>query len=336
MTSPINLKDIYILISNSSLTLPEKALYYSFCQNVIDLPSSDSASCILATIPSSSVPSYVPLACFSFALSKYPGQWPVFETIRCHAKLWRTLPEEAKSGHGLGNSCIVETALELVKASYRGLIDLLPHESGKPAIEEPQSRRCLTHQALARFVRNFSLPICTDDGRKPIVVVALPNGPLLGLACLAVAAYYTAAPINSSSGLDQFRTDVLQSESKTILVSRTDIKRLGLEDHWVADSGIQILVVDANPDLTFSVSPLVTTTASIQTQRTANGPDDLGLILFTSGTSGTKKVVPLTLHNIASGVAFVIESWGLTDKDVCLNMMPLNHVYVSFVYLPSY
>ncbi|MCJ1382767.1 hypothetical protein MMC17_005880 [Xylographa soralifera] len=244
----------------------------------------------------------------------------------CSIQLWHALPEEGKSGHDSENSYIVETALELVKASYRGLIDLLPYENENPAIEEPQSRRCLTHRTLANFVRNFSLPIRTYGARKPIVVVALPNGPMLGLACLAVATYYTAAPINSSSGADQFRTDVQQSEAKAVLVSRVDIKRLGLEDNWVAEYGIQILAVDANSDLTFIVLPLAIPTASIHTPRTANGPDDLGLILFTSGTSGTKKIVPLSLHNVASGVAFVIESWGLTDKDVCLNMMPLNHV----------
>ncbi|MCJ1395012.1 hypothetical protein MMC18_007893 [Xylographa bjoerkii] len=326
MTSTINQKDIYILINKSFLTPVEKASYCSFCQNVIDLPSSNAASHLLATIPLSQEPSYIPLACLSFALSRYPGQWPVFDIIRCHAKLWHALPEEGKSGHDTKNCYIAETASELVKASYRGLIDLLPYESEQPAIEEPQSRRCLTHQTLASFVRNFSLPIPTYDERKPIVVIALSNGPLLGLACLAVAAYYTAAPINSSSGADQFRIDVQQSEAKIVLVSRTEIKRLGLEDNWVVECGIQILAVDANPDLTFSVSPLAIPTAFIHTSRTANGPDDLSLILFTSGTSGTKKVVPLSLHNIATGVAFVIKSWGLTDKDVCLNMMPLNHV----------
>ncbi|MCJ1397237.1 hypothetical protein MMC11_000429 [Xylographa trunciseda] len=326
MTSPITLKDIYTLINSSSTSSVEKASYYSFCHNVVDLPSSNAASHILATIPLSQEPSYIPLACLSFALSRYSGHWPVFDVIRCHGKLWHNLPEEGKSGHDLENRYITDTASKLVKGSYSCLKDLLPYESEKAAIEEPLSRRSLTHRMVANFVRNFSLPVSTHDERKPIVVVALSNGPLLGLACLAVAAYYTAAPINSSTGADQFRIDVQQSGAKAVLVFRIDIKRLRLDDNWVAECGLQVLAVDANSDLTFNVSPLAIPAASIHPTRTANGPDDLCLILFTSGTSGTKKVVPLTLHNIASGVAFVIESWGLTDKDVCLNMMPLNHV----------
>ena len=332
MTIPINLKDIYTLINNSSSSSIEKAVFHSFCQDVIDLPSSNAAFEILSTIPLSREPSYIPLACFSFALSRYPGQWPVFDVICCHAKLWQALPENGKSGHDPENSHIVATALGLVKASYHGLTDLFPYDNEKPAIEEPQSQRCLSHRMLANFVRNFNLPIRTHGKRKPIVVVAIPNGPLLGLACLAVATYYTAAPINSSAGADQFRIDVQQSDAKTVLVFRADIRRLGLEDSWVAECGIQVLAVDANSDMTFSVSPLVILTASIPTPRMTNGPEDLSLILFTSGTSGTKKIVPLSLHNIVSGVAFVIESWGLTNADVCLNMMPLNHVYVHFAH----
>jgi long-subunit acyl-CoA synthetase (AMP-forming) len=57
-----------------------------------------------------------------------------------------------------------------------------------------------------------------------------------------------------------------------------------------------------------------------------NEADDIGLILFTSGTSGAKKVVPLTIHSIITGVVFVMDSWGLGEADMCLNMMPLYHV----------
>ena len=54
-------------------------------------------------------------------------------------------------------------------------------------------------------------------------------------------------------------------------------------------------------------------------------------MLFTSGTNGMEKMVPLSIHTLLSGVAFVIESWHLTNEDVCLNMMPLNHVYVPII-----
>ena len=57
-----------------------------------------------------------------------------------------------------------------------------------------------------------------------------------------------------------------------------------------------------------------------------NLADDTGIMLFTSGTSGTKKLVPLSIHSMVAGVAMVVESWGLDTTMRCLNQMPLNHV----------
>ncbi|KAF4494138.1 peroxisomal-coenzyme A synthetase [Fusarium agapanthi] len=84
--------------------------------------------------------------------------------------------------------------------------------------------------------------------------------------------------------------------------------------NWTRYEGISLRTVDGEAIPTGSA------------ERVANKADDIGLIFFTSGTSGTKKVVPLTVNSIIAGVAFVIESWGLTASDICLNMMPLYHV----------
>lgn len=50
------------------------------------------------------------------------------------------------------------------------------------------------------------------------------------------------------------------------------------------------------------------------------------LVLFTSGTSGTKKLVPYTLESLIVGAGCIIQSWDLTALDVAFNMMPLFHV----------
>lgn len=328
MTEPVRIQDLHALINQTLISANDQSSYRSFCRDLVDPPSYDAASHILASIPLPHQPSCLPLACLLYALETYPGHWPVFDLIRSHAKIWRALPEAAKSGGDPKVIRLVAAALAQVKSSYGSLTDLLPLESERPTIQEPQSRRCLTQRTLSRFIRNFSLPITHEDNPQPVVVIALPNGPLLGVACIAVAAKYTAAPINASSGAEQFRKDVLQTQSKTILVLRADVRKLGLEDPWVADSGVQVLIVEAKPDMTFTVAPLLMSTTLQEGNRRPNGPDDLSFILFTSGTSGTKKVVPLSLHNVVSGVAFMIESWGLIETDICLNMMPLNHVYV--------
>jgi long-subunit acyl-CoA synthetase (AMP-forming) len=119
----------------------------------------------------------------------------------------------------------------------------------------------------------------------------------------------------------------LQSRAKCILTTSDDYKKLCLDAQWVVENNIQVFIVN----WTRGDDICVTTVggAGIPTNDTMpepNNADDIGLILFTSGTSGTKKVVPLTTHSIIAGIVFVMESWGLTSQDICLNMMPLYHV----------
>lgn len=213
------------------------------------------------------------------------------------------------------------------KSEYFTLLDFL-RRNQRPAIIEPGTARPLTHLAISNIVRNFRLRGST--AQPPTVAIALRNGPLLAVACLATAAHYVAAPLDVASGPAQFQSDVILANATVVLTSQEDMKRLGLDEPWVAAAGIAVFVVYLTNDsnlLTLPInSPPHVTTAS---ETHLNGPDDFALQLFTSGTSGSKKVVPLSLHTIVTGAALVIDSWGLTESDICLNMMPLNHVYVS-------
>jgi acyl-CoA synthetase (AMP-forming)/AMP-acid ligase II/acetyltransferase-like isoleucine patch superfamily enzyme/acyl carrier protein len=57
-----------------------------------------------------------------------------------------------------------------------------------------------------------------------------------------------------------------------------------------------------------------------------NQYDDEVLVLFTSGTTGSKKLVPHTLSNVLVGTACIAISWKLTPNDVNVNLMPLFHI----------
>ena len=318
------------LIDQSPLSSIDKETCYSICQSILSSSNGvrprETLVSLFKSIPLSHEASCVPLACLSFILRIIPDSWLVFDLIRCHSRLWQALPENVKSGNDPKFSTLVDESLKQVKNSYQNLLELLHSDSDKPAISETQHHKSFSHRALSRFINDFRVPVPIYNGTKPTVVIALPNGHLLALACLAVATYYTAAPINSTNGAEQFRSDVLHTNSKTILVCRLDLERLGLYDSWIAEASIEVFVVDEKPDMTFNLSPLNMPSQLSDGPRIQNRPDDLAFVLYTSGTSGNKKAVPLSLHNLVSGVAFVIESWHLTENDVCLNMMPLNHV----------
>jgi acyl-coenzyme A synthetase/AMP-(fatty) acid ligase len=50
------------------------------------------------------------------------------------------------------------------------------------------------------------------------------------------------------------------------------------------------------------------------------------LVLFTSGTTGSKKLVPHLLADVLVATACISVSWNLTEKDTNCNLMPLFHV----------
>jgi acyl-CoA synthetase (AMP-forming)/AMP-acid ligase II/acetyltransferase-like isoleucine patch superfamily enzyme/acyl carrier protein len=272
------------------------------------------------------VPSYQPLVNLHACLASGRNTSSIYETIRSFNHCWKCLPETAKANTVTESSDIVTTTSTLVKSIYTSLLDLISENSHAPAIVDAISQRSLSHRSIFTFVRDFQLPISHTTLGSSLVALAIPNGSLLALLSLAVASKYTLVPLAATSGPEQFRRDVLQSGVKAVVVLREDVHKLGLDDAWVAASGIEVCTVVPRPDLTCSVLPTRHARAHSTSRREFNRPDDICLILFTSGTTGNRKLVPITLHAIISGVAFVEDSWALKRNDVCLNMMPLNHV----------
>jgi long-subunit acyl-CoA synthetase (AMP-forming) len=213
----------------------------------------------------------------------------------------------------------------LYRSAQSSILDLLWAARTTPSIHDPSTGKSLAHDALFRTVRDFRLPPPRDQNSKPVVGILLPNGPLLGISVIAVANRYTAAPINASSGPDQIKADVLQAGANIVLATPGDVQKLGLEDAWVAEAGITVVSAELSEDMGIRLSH-VDDVATTHNCHVPNIASDIAIILFTSGTSGTKKLVPLSIKSILAGVRCVIESWGLTETDVCNNLMPLNHV----------
>jgi long-chain acyl-CoA synthetase len=56
-------------------------------------------------------------------------------------------------------------------------------------------------------------------------------------------------------------------------------------------------------------------------------PGDLATIIYTSGTTGEPKGVMLTHGNIASNVITCLPLLTVTDRDECLSLLPLSHIF---------
>ena len=83
------------------------------------------------------------------------------------------------------------------------------------------------------------------------------------------------------------------------------------------------------PTLKYDEIPLVPTNTKIKTKKLDTQPNtgnDEALVLFTSGTTGNKKLVPHEIGDLLTAATVIALSWKLQPHDVNCNLMPLFHV----------
>ena len=56
-------------------------------------------------------------------------------------------------------------------------------------------------------------------------------------------------------------------------------------------------------------------------------PEDVALILHTSGTTSRPKIVPLLQSNLVASALNIKSALALTPSDRCMNVMPLFHIH---------
>ncbi|MEM9010002.1 MAG: acyl--CoA ligase [Pseudomonadota bacterium] len=152
------------------------------------------------------------------------------------------------------------------------------------------------------------------------VAIVLPNGVEMAVAFLAVASVAVAAPLNPAYTEDEFGFYLDDLDAKWLIVAE------GMETSAraaAARAGAEVLEIAANPDAPAGAIHLAGEAAA----PTLNGPEETALVLHTSGTTSRPKIVPLTAQNITASAANIAASLALTDRDRCLNVMPLFHIH---------
>lgn len=215
------------------------------------------------------------------------------------------------------------------KLQYSSLLDLLPDDTGSAILPtESDKREPLTHSCLRKFIENFD-SLAKNYGIAPgdRVGIAMPNGPELGICLLTVCSRACAVPVNPDGTADELRRDLEAVHAKVVIALEgamhieSAAEQMGIPIiHLTPSKSTCGLFTVASPSAKFGAHQ----TVPVRDQMTA--PLDHALVLFTSGTSGKKKVVPYTLSNMVVGAACIVKSWGLRPDDVNLNMMPLSHM----------
>ena len=152
------------------------------------------------------------------------------------------------------------------------------------------------------------------------VAIVLPNGPDMAITFLAVASCATAAPLNPRYREDEFRFYMEDLGAKALITLPGDADAA----HAAAPDGTLRLALEGEGSgLDLSDGGAVVAASDPAFSR----PEDVALVLHTSGTTSRPKIVPLTQKNLAGSAGNIVACLELTDADRCLNVMPLFHIH---------
>jgi oxalate---CoA ligase len=206
------------------------------------------------------------------------------------------------------------------------LSDLLARVSGDHRAIGAPGRSWMTHAALRDHVRTTVASLNSIGiGRNDRIAIVLPNGPEMASAFVAVAAGATTAPLNPAYKTEEFEFYLSDLNAKALVIAE------GMESpaRVVAETR-KIPIVELTPGDGPAGSFTLRAPENLPGTPAAGGPaqpDDIALVLHTSGTTSRPKIVPLRHINITATAYHIGETLRLTPDDVCLNIMPLFHIH---------
>lgn len=258
---------------------------------------------------------------------------------------------------------VAETILPQYKSFCSAIPTDLPT---RPCLASIDGRAPISHKRIHDFIVQDYGPTLHQlgFGRGHRIALILPNGPDLALAILATAQWAACVPLSANGAASELEADLLSCGADLVIgpytgplltstasvASESHFDVLKNDQDWTVfrhieesanrlgipfcglvpsptDAGIFKLVPKrlASPfefESPVNYKPL----RGGSVNKKCNTANDEVLVLFTSGTTGNKKLVPHQLGDMLTAATTIALSWALTPEDVNCNLMPLFHV----------
>jgi acyl-CoA synthetase (AMP-forming)/AMP-acid ligase II len=206
------------------------------------------------------------------------------------------------------------------------ILDLLAAGADNATAISAPGRRPLTYGDLRAFLGSALENLRgMGAGRNDRVAIVLPNGPEMAVGFLAAAAGCTAAPLNPAYRAEEFEFYLTDLDARLLIVEAGKTspavevaQRLGVP------------VAQLTPHQTGPAGTFTLTRADGGGSPAASGParpEDIALVLHTSGTTSRPKIVPLSQRNVCASARNVRTTLALGPGDRGLNVMPLFHIH---------
>jgi acyl-CoA synthetase (AMP-forming)/AMP-acid ligase II len=202
---------------------------------------------------------------------------------------------------------------------------LIRGEPSRPAFVVPESGQVLTYAQVAARVETLAQRLAGLGVRRgDRVALTLPAGPDFVVLLLAITVLgAAAAPLNPAYTQTEFGFFLADIAPRLFLIPASPP---AAADAAAAATATTVLTVEAAddgpPELLAAGSP-----AAPRRSFERGGPDDVAVVLHTSGTTSRPKQVPLRQRNLMASVRTIAAHYQLSSQDVSFCVMPLFHIH---------
>lgn len=214
---------------------------------------------------------------------------------------------------------------------FEAFLDACKTEGPNKKILTDGDGRVFTYKDLSRAAFALSSPLKKVTVPDETVGILLPTGAGAVIALLSIhAAGRTPAMLNFTAGIKNLKAAAKTAPLKTVITAHKFVEMGGLSNliTELSESMNILYLEDMKEEIGLGGKlRAVFGPAMPHIFAPKASPDDVGVILFTSGTEGNPKGVVLTHANMLANIEQIDQHVTLEESDIFFNPLPTFHCY---------